>query len=83
MTLKFQFKRVYGKPKFYPLNKPAEVLCRIAKRKCLDEQGMFETLKLKLSGCEIEVGELTLKEVIELVKPTSDRPDNRKLTWQK
>lgn len=43
----FTFKRVYGRPKFYPSNELASKLTDLTERKCLGSLEMIKILKMK------------------------------------
>lgn len=55
MNLQFSFKRVYGKPKFYPENNAAMALCALAERICLGPEQLIHILKLRKLGASVEV----------------------------
>lgn len=47
MTLVFEFKRVYGRIKFYPVCDESKAICSIAERLCLDGEQLSKLLVLK------------------------------------
>lgn len=55
ITIKFKYKRVYGKPKFYPDNNIAETFCKVAERTCLSTEHFLHILMLRKQGALIEV----------------------------
>lgn len=55
MILQFSFKRVYGKPKFYPENNASQALCAMTERVCLGSEQFIHVLKLRKLGAVIEV----------------------------
>lgn len=68
--LHFEFKRVYGRVKFYPLDSISQAFCSLMDRLCLNEDDMLRIYKLNLKGVRVEIekdGEmLTNTEVLAL-----------------
>ncbi len=73
MKFIFIFKRVYGKPKFYPESDAAEICCELAGRVCLSSEDLINVLRLKKLGAVVEVIRyedhtiLTGPELVELI----------------
>lgn len=75
MKLQFEYKRVYGRPKFYPLDKISCAYLNIMEKACLNPIDFMEVLRTK----EVEVFEkdikLTPKEIVERIEKHIARQD--------
>ncbi len=69
--IKFKYKTVYGRAKFYPVDELSITFIELTGKKCLSAKEMRSVLQLMLKGIEVEVereGEvLTTAEVVSLL----------------
>jgi hypothetical protein len=69
VVMTFEFRRVYGRIKFYPTNPVALTICEIAERLCLDQTQLSKLLVLDSLQVKVSKDDevLSMRELVALL----------------